>query len=76
MRKLFRVLAGIMVLAALGNIIGGTDTPVTVRVDPGGEQAVVRADIPAPPRAIILLPTGEKVAPPCRFAHEDRLRAG
>ena len=31
MRKLFRVLAGIMVLAALGNIIGGTDTPATAR---------------------------------------------
>lgn len=28
MRKLFWVLAGIMVLAALGNLIGGTDTPV------------------------------------------------
>ncbi|KRA50173.1 SH3 domain-containing protein [Devosia sp. Root635] len=50
MRKLFWVLAGIMVLAALGNIIGGTDTPVTARVDPAGGQAVVRADIPAAPR--------------------------
>jgi hypothetical protein len=36
MRKLFWVLAGIMVLAALGNIIGGTDTPVTARGDPAG----------------------------------------
>ena len=50
MRKLFWVLAGIMLLAALGNIIGGTDTPVTASVDPGGGQAVVRADIPAAPR--------------------------
>lgn len=33
-----------------GNIIGGTDTPVTASVDPGGGQAVVRADIPAAPR--------------------------
>ena len=58
MRKLFWVLAGIMVLAAWGNIIGGTDTPVTASVDPGGGQAVVRADIPATPRATILLPVG------------------
>ena len=50
MRKLFWVLAGIMVLAAWGNIIGGTDTPVTARIDPGDGQAVVRADIPAAPR--------------------------
>ena len=62
MRKLFWVLAGIMVLAALGNIIGGTDTPVTARVDPGSGQAVVRADSPAAPRTAILLPIGEKVA--------------
>jgi len=50
MRKLFWVLAGIMVLAALGNIVGGTDTPLTARVDPAGGSGVVGADIPAAPR--------------------------
>jgi len=50
MRKLFWVLAGFMVLAALGNLIGGTDTPVTGAVDPKSEPAMVRADIPASPR--------------------------
>lgn len=64
-----------MVLAALGNIIGGRDTPVTARVDPAGGSGVVGADIPAA-RAIIPLPVGERVAPPYRFAHEDGLRAG
>ncbi|WP_332701432.1 SH3 domain-containing protein [Devosia sp.] len=50
MRKLFWVLLGIMVLAALGNLIGGTDTPVTASVNPASGPASVRADVPAAPR--------------------------
>lgn len=50
MRKLFWVFAGIMLLGALGNLIGGTDTPVRASVDPGTGPALVRADVPAAPR--------------------------
>ena len=50
MRKGFWVLAGLMVLAALGNIIGGTDTPVRGSADPVGGSAVLRTDVPAAPR--------------------------
>ncbi|WP_323013915.1 SH3 domain-containing protein [Devosia sp.] len=48
MRKLFWVFAGIMMLAALGNIIGGTDTPATASVTPGTQA--VRVGVPEAPR--------------------------
>lgn len=50
MRKRYWVFIGFMALAALGNIIGGTDTPVRASVDPAAGPALVRADIPATPR--------------------------
>lgn len=50
MRKRYWVLLAIMVFGGAGNLIGGTDTPVTASVDRGGGAASVRADIPAAPR--------------------------
>ncbi|MHA6690022.1 SH3 domain-containing protein [Devosia sp. A449] len=41
MRKLFWVLAGLMALGALGNIIGGTDTPVIASTNPAAVQAAI-----------------------------------
>ncbi len=50
MRKRYWVLIGIMVLAGVGNLIGGSDTPVTASVDPGALPVSVPADVPATPR--------------------------
>lgn len=50
MRNLVWVVFGIMILAGLGNIIGGTDTPVTAAVSPVATPARVQADVPVTPQ--------------------------
>jgi len=50
MRKLFWVLACIMMLAALGNLIGGTDTPVSASVAPVAGGSLPQAHMPEAPR--------------------------
>lgn len=51
MRKLsLAVLLVVMALAAIGNLIGGTDTPVRGALDPSVTSSPVRSDIPAAPR--------------------------
>lgn len=49
MRKLWWFLIGIMVLAALGNLIGGTDTPATARVVPASAPTSVPVIVPTIP---------------------------
>ncbi|WP_171015872.1 SH3 domain-containing protein [Devosia sp. FKR38] len=49
MRKRYWFVFGIMALAALGNIIGGTDTPGRAAVDPAGGAGVVPANVAAVP---------------------------
>ena len=50
MRNLVWVVFGIMILAGLGNIIGGTDTPVTASVSPAVTPARVQTTVPAVPQ--------------------------
>ncbi len=49
MRKLWWFLIGIMVLSALGNLIGGTDTPASARVVPASAPASVPVIVPTAP---------------------------
>lgn len=51
MRKLvWVVVLVVMALAAIGNLIGGTDTPVRGALDPAAGSTSPRRDIPASPR--------------------------
>jgi hypothetical protein len=50
MRKRYWVLLAIMVLGGVGNLIGGTDTPVRGAVDPAATPGAVQADVPVAPR--------------------------
>lgn len=51
MRKVFWVVAlVVMGLAAIGNLIGGTDTPVRGALDPAAGRNVLQPDIPSSPR--------------------------
>lgn len=51
MRKLsLALLLVVMGLAAIGNLIGGTDTPVRGALDPAAVNSSVQSDIPASPR--------------------------
>lgn len=51
MRKAFWILlAVVMGIAAIGNLIGGTDTPVRGALDPSTGEISSRSDIPASPR--------------------------
>lgn len=49
MRKRYWLLLVIMAVAALGNLIGGTDTPVRGALDPAASSTAL-SDIPAAPR--------------------------
>lgn len=49
MRKLGWVLVGFMIIAAIGNIIGGTDTPATASVQRTEVVPQTQADIPISP---------------------------